>query len=100
MAVTVFQCLFCFFALQTEMFVHSFKDQLVSNALLALYTARPGCANMKLTDPRNSPTENDLQGQDNALQICRQDSIPHHSEYDEEEWVSNSALYRQIAHGH
>ncbi|KAM3937723.1 inositol polyphosphate 4-phosphatase type II isoform 6-T9 [Leptodactylus fuscus] len=70
----------------TEMFVHSFKDQLISNALLALYTARPGCANKKLTDPRNSPTENDYQGQDNAHPISRQDSIPHHSEYDEEEW--------------
>ncbi|XP_075716524.1 inositol polyphosphate 4-phosphatase type II isoform X2 [Rhinoderma darwinii] len=70
----------------TELFVHSFKDQLVSNALLALYTARPGCANIKLTDPRSSPTENDLQGQDNAHPISRQDSIPHHSEYDEEEW--------------
>ncbi|KAG9480104.1 hypothetical protein GDO78_011878 [Eleutherodactylus coqui] len=70
----------------TELFVHSFKDQLVSNALLALYTARPGCANMKLTDPKNSPTENDYQGQENAQPISRQDSIPHHSEYDEEEW--------------
>ncbi|XP_073405878.1 inositol polyphosphate 4-phosphatase type II isoform X1 [Dendrobates tinctorius] len=70
----------------TELFVHSFKDQLVSNALLALYTARPGCANMKLTDPSNSTTENDLQGQDNAVPLSRQDSIPHHSEYDEEEW--------------
>ncbi|XP_071975773.1 inositol polyphosphate 4-phosphatase type II isoform X3 [Engystomops pustulosus] len=70
----------------TELFVHSFKDQLVSNALLALYTARPGCANKKLTDPQNSPTENDYQGQDNAHPISRQDSIPHHSEYDEEEW--------------
>ncbi|XP_069834742.1 inositol polyphosphate 4-phosphatase type II isoform X2 [Dendropsophus ebraccatus] len=70
----------------TELFVHSFKDQLVSNALLALYTARPGCPNMKLTEPRNSPTENDLQGQDSPVPISRQDSIPHHSEYDEEEW--------------
>ncbi|XP_044156527.1 inositol polyphosphate 4-phosphatase type II isoform X2 [Bufo gargarizans] len=70
----------------TELFVHSFKDPLVSSALLALYTARPGCANVKLTDPRNSPTENDMQGQDNTHPISRQDSIPHHSEYDEEEW--------------
>ncbi|CAI9556495.1 unnamed protein product, partial [Staurois parvus] len=71
---------------QTELFVHSFKDQLVSNALLALYTARPGCANKKLTDPRISTDENDLQGQEPVNPITRQDSIPHHSEYDEEEW--------------
>lgn len=77
-----------FFTLQTELFVHSFKDQLVSNALLALYTARPGCANKKLTDPMISTDENDLQGQEPVNPITRQDSIPHHSEYDEEEWVS------------
>lgn len=70
----------------TELFVHSFKDQLVSNALLALYTARPGCANKKLTDPKISTDENDLQGQEPVNPITRQDSIPHHSEYDEEEW--------------
>lgn len=76
------------FTLQTELFVHSFKDQLVSNALLALYTARPGCANKKLTDTRINTDENDLQGQEPVNPITRQDSIPHHSEYDEEEWVS------------
>ncbi|XP_075470787.1 inositol polyphosphate 4-phosphatase type II isoform X8 [Ascaphus truei] len=67
----------------TELFVHSFKDQLVSNALLALYTARPGCAIKKLTDPRNDTCDSDTQDQ---KQITRQDSIPHHSEYDEEDW--------------
>ncbi|KAM9328932.1 inositol polyphosphate 4-phosphatase type II [Gastrophryne carolinensis] len=70
----------------TELFVHSFKDQLVSNALLALYTARPGCTNKKLAEPRNITEENDLQGQEHLNPITRQDSIPHHSEYDEEEW--------------
>ncbi|XP_053316957.1 inositol polyphosphate 4-phosphatase type II isoform X2 [Spea bombifrons] len=70
----------------TELFVHSFKDQLVSNALLALYTARPGCANKKLTDPQSDTGGSDSDGPEYAQPITRQDSIPHHSEYDEEEW--------------
>ncbi|KAM4708351.1 inositol polyphosphate 4-phosphatase type II isoform 4-T4 [Discoglossus pictus] len=70
----------------TELFVHSFKDQLVSNALLALYTARPGCAIKKLSDTRNNTAENDPSSPEHSHQITRQDSIPHHSEYDEEEW--------------
>ncbi|KAM9236516.1 inositol polyphosphate 4-phosphatase type II isoform 2-T2 [Leptosomus discolor] len=72
---------------KTELFVHAFKDQLVRSALLALYTARPGCVLKKPAVPRNSAEEGgDLQHQDHPSQIKRQDSIPHHSEYDEEEW--------------
>ncbi|XP_075277147.1 inositol polyphosphate 4-phosphatase type II isoform X5 [Opisthocomus hoazin] len=72
---------------KTELFVHTFKDQLVRSALLALYTARPGCVLKKPAVPRNSAEEGaDLQHQDHPSQIKRQDSIPHHSEYDEEEW--------------
>ncbi|XP_064306307.1 inositol polyphosphate 4-phosphatase type II isoform X1 [Phalacrocorax carbo] len=72
---------------KTELFVHAFKDQLVRSALLALYTARPGCVLKKPAAPRNSAEEgSDLQHQDHPSQIKRQDSIPHHSEYDEEEW--------------
>eukprot|EP00079_Xenopus_tropicalis_P020280 XP_012811048.1 PREDICTED: type II inositol 3,4-bisphosphate 4-phosphatase isoform X3 [Xenopus tropicalis] len=67
----------------TERFVRSFKDQLISNALLALSTARPSCANKKLTDPLSDTEDNE---QDNLHQITRQDSIPHLSDYDEEEW--------------
>ncbi|XP_070805199.1 inositol polyphosphate 4-phosphatase type II isoform X2 [Pituophis catenifer annectens] len=71
----------------TELFVHAFKDQLIRSALLALYTARPGCVLKKPTLPRNNTEENsELQNQDHPSQIKRQDSIPHHSEYDEEEW--------------
>ncbi|XP_039221287.1 type II inositol 3,4-bisphosphate 4-phosphatase-like, partial [Crotalus tigris] len=71
----------------TELFVHAFKDQLIRSALLALYTARPGCVLKKPTLPRNSAEENSEQeNQDHLSQIKRQDSIPHHSEYDEEEW--------------
>nr|XP_013807030.1 PREDICTED: type II inositol 3,4-bisphosphate 4-phosphatase [Apteryx mantelli mantelli] len=72
---------------KTELFVHAFKDQLVRSALLALYTARPGCVLKKPVMPRNSVEEGcDSQHQDHPSQIKRQDSIPHHSEYDEEEW--------------
>ncbi|XP_051473050.1 inositol polyphosphate 4-phosphatase type II isoform X3 [Apus apus] len=72
---------------KTELFVHAFKDQLVRSALLALYTARPGCVLKKPAVPRNTAEEGgDLQHQDHPSQITRQDSIPHHSEYDEEEW--------------
>ncbi|XP_068868838.1 inositol polyphosphate 4-phosphatase type II isoform X5 [Aphelocoma coerulescens] len=72
---------------KTELFVHAFKDQLVRSALLALYTARPGCVLKKPAVHRNSAEEGgDVQHQDHPSQIKRQDSIPHHSEYDEEEW--------------
>ncbi|OXB62938.1 hypothetical protein ASZ78_006873, partial [Callipepla squamata] len=72
---------------KTELFVHAFKDQLVRSALLALYTARPGCVLKKPAVPRNSVDEgDDLKHQDHPSQVKRQDSIPHHSEYDEEEW--------------
>ncbi|XP_063271189.1 inositol polyphosphate 4-phosphatase type II isoform X1 [Prinia subflava] len=68
---------------KTELFVHSFKDQLVRSALLALYTARPGCV---LKQPRGGAEEGAEGHQDHPSHIKRQDSIPHHSEYDEEEW--------------
>ncbi|XP_065692326.2 inositol polyphosphate 4-phosphatase type II isoform X4 [Patagioenas fasciata] len=72
---------------KTELFVHSFKDQLVRSALLALYTARPGCVLKKPAVPRSSAEEGgDAQPRDHPSQVKRQDSIPHHSEYDEEEW--------------
>ncbi|XP_072857724.2 inositol polyphosphate 4-phosphatase type II isoform X11 [Pogona vitticeps] len=71
----------------TELFVHAFKDQLIRSALLALYTARPGCVLKKPTVPRSSVEESsDEPNKDQPSQIKRQDSIPHHSEYDEEEW--------------
>nr|XP_060634887.1 inositol polyphosphate 4-phosphatase type II isoform X3 [Anolis sagrei ordinatus] len=71
----------------TELFVHAFKDQLIRSALLALYTARPGCVLKKPTVPRSNVEDSgDQPIQDHPVQIKRQDSIPHHSEYDEEEW--------------
>lgn len=69
---------------KTELFVHAFKDQLVRSALLALYTARPGGVLNKPPSPKNS-TE-DSCPQDPPPPMRRQDSIPHHSDYDEEEW--------------
>uniref|UniRef100_A0A3B4D9C3 Inositol polyphosphate-4-phosphatase type II B n=1 Tax=Pygocentrus nattereri TaxID=42514 RepID=A0A3B4D9C3_PYGNA len=49
---------------KTEQFVHALKDELVKSALLALHAARPGYVSKK-------PDAVD---------------IPHHKEYDEEEW--------------
>ncbi|KAI4536054.1 hypothetical protein MG293_013446, partial [Ovis ammon polii] len=69
---------------KTELFVHAFKDQLVRSALLALYTARPGGVLKKPPSPK-SGTEESI-SQDPPLPVRRQDSIPHHSDYDEEEW--------------
>ncbi|XP_044768546.1 inositol polyphosphate 4-phosphatase type II isoform X2 [Neomonachus schauinslandi] len=69
---------------KTELFVHAFKDQLVRSALLALYTARPGGVLKKPPSPKNSIEESCPQ--DPPPPMKRQDSIPHHSDYDEEEW--------------
>ncbi|XP_072477227.1 inositol polyphosphate 4-phosphatase type II isoform X2 [Notamacropus eugenii] len=70
---------------KTELFVHAFKDQLVRSALLALYTARPGCVLKKSPDPKNT-AEEDTKHAGFSSSIQRQDYIPHHSDYDEEEW--------------
>ncbi|XP_052023286.1 inositol polyphosphate 4-phosphatase type II isoform X1 [Apodemus sylvaticus] len=69
---------------KTELFVHAFKDQLVRSALLALYTARPGGILKKPPSPKVSTEEKSTQH--DTPQLRRQDSIPHHSDYDEEEW--------------
>ncbi|XP_060249215.1 inositol polyphosphate 4-phosphatase type II isoform X2 [Meriones unguiculatus] len=69
---------------KTELFVHAFKDQLVRSALLALYTARPGGILKKPPSPKDSTEETSPQKE--TPQLRRQDSIPHHSDYDEEEW--------------
>ncbi|KAM7140695.1 inositol polyphosphate 4-phosphatase type II isoform 1-T1 [Molossus nigricans] len=69
---------------KTELFVHAFKDQLVRSALLALYTARPGSVLKKPPSPKSSTEESCPQ--DPLPPMRRQDSIPHHSDYDEEEW--------------
>ncbi|XP_027626146.1 type II inositol 3,4-bisphosphate 4-phosphatase isoform X2 [Tupaia chinensis] len=68
---------------KTELFVHAFKDQLVRSALLALYTARPGGILKKTPSPKSGTEESRPQDQP---AMKRQDSIPHHSDYDEEEW--------------
>uniref|UniRef100_A0A8C2WSI3 phosphatidylinositol-3,4-bisphosphate 4-phosphatase n=1 Tax=Cyclopterus lumpus TaxID=8103 RepID=A0A8C2WSI3_CYCLU len=62
---------------KTEQFVHTLKDELVKSALLALHAARPGYG----SDQNPSP----VQGLPGVL-LKHQDSIPHHKEYDEEEW--------------
>ncbi|XP_074085347.1 inositol polyphosphate 4-phosphatase type II isoform X3 [Macrotis lagotis] len=70
---------------KTELFVHAFKDQLVRSALLALYTARPGCVLKKSPNPKDT-VEEEAKPEGSLPPIQRQDSIPHHSDYDEEEW--------------
>uniref|UniRef100_A0A8K9USH7 Phosphatidylinositol-3,4-bisphosphate 4-phosphatase n=1 Tax=Oncorhynchus mykiss TaxID=8022 RepID=A0A8K9USH7_ONCMY len=63
---------------KTEQFVHALKDELVKSALLALHTAQPGYSPPQ--NPGHSP------GEDGQAPLKRQDSIPCHKEYDEEEW--------------
>uniref|UniRef100_A0A3B3D109 Inositol polyphosphate-4-phosphatase type II B n=1 Tax=Oryzias melastigma TaxID=30732 RepID=A0A3B3D109_ORYME len=61
---------------KTEQFVHTLKDELVKSALLALHAARPGY----VSKSQRQSAEAELGKTKN------QDSIPHHKEYDEEEW--------------
>ncbi|XP_036406903.1 type II inositol 3,4-bisphosphate 4-phosphatase isoform X2 [Megalops cyprinoides] len=72
---------------KTEQFVHALKDELVKNALLALHTARPGYVSKSKSGVCNNVEENEARPkEDGPAPLKRQDSIPHHSEYDEEEW--------------
>uniref|UniRef100_A0A6Q2WZZ1 Inositol polyphosphate-4-phosphatase type II B n=1 Tax=Esox lucius TaxID=8010 RepID=A0A6Q2WZZ1_ESOLU len=64
---------------KTEQFVHALKDELVKSALLALHAARPGYVTKNQT--QTLPSQNPEGGP-----VLRQDSIPCHKEYDEEEW--------------
>ncbi|KAM6221606.1 inositol polyphosphate 4-phosphatase type II isoform 2-T2 [Rhynchocyon petersi] len=69
---------------KTELFVHALKDQLVRSTLLALYNARPGGVLNKPSSPKSNTEEG--RSQDQPSPVGRQDSIPRHSDYDEEEW--------------
>ncbi|XP_077427887.1 type II inositol 3,4-bisphosphate 4-phosphatase isoform X2 [Vanacampus margaritifer] len=86
---------------KTEQFVHTLKDELVKCALLALHAAQPGYVskNQKGGDRDPSPVRtaspsppvgpettlcNNLGGTQGPRRA--EDSIPHHKEYDEEEW--------------
>uniref|UniRef100_A0A8K9XNJ8 phosphatidylinositol-3,4-bisphosphate 4-phosphatase n=1 Tax=Oncorhynchus mykiss TaxID=8022 RepID=A0A8K9XNJ8_ONCMY len=64
---------------KTEQFVHALKDELVKSALLALH-ARGQQGQSPPQNPGHSP------GEDGQAPLKRQDSIPCHKEYDEEEW--------------
>uniref|UniRef100_A0A667YD98 Inositol polyphosphate-4-phosphatase type II B n=1 Tax=Myripristis murdjan TaxID=586833 RepID=A0A667YD98_9TELE len=64
---------------KTEQFAHTLKDELVKSALLALHAARPG-----YVSKNQNVSSNPGSGQNQSP--CQQDSIPHHKEYDEEEW--------------
>ncbi|XP_051765693.1 type II inositol 3,4-bisphosphate 4-phosphatase isoform X1 [Ctenopharyngodon idella] len=95
---------------KTDQFVHALKDELVKSALLALHAARPGYVSKsqpttKTSTPSSPPkadshpgvTEephtvcNNVDGtqtppKESKASPLRSDSIPHHKEYDEEEW--------------
>lgn len=95
---------------QTEQFVHSLKDELVKNALFALHAARPGYMNKShpdthLTQPQTVTSDvtpsrepsvvvcNNVSGtqtppKNEARQPFKPQDLPHHKEYDEEEWAS------------
>uniref|UniRef100_A0A8C4H5U5 phosphatidylinositol-3,4-bisphosphate 4-phosphatase n=1 Tax=Dicentrarchus labrax TaxID=13489 RepID=A0A8C4H5U5_DICLA len=64
---------------KTEQFVHTLKDELVKSALLALHAARPGYVSK---NQKQTP----VTAVCGTLPLKHQDSIPHHKEYDEEEW--------------
>uniref|UniRef100_G3PYW0 Inositol polyphosphate-4-phosphatase type II B n=1 Tax=Gasterosteus aculeatus aculeatus TaxID=481459 RepID=G3PYW0_GASAC len=68
---------------KTEQFVHTLKDELVKSALLALHAARPGYVS-KSQKQNPNPSPSTTRGEGGPLK--HQDSIPHHKEYDEEEW--------------
>ncbi|XP_069781388.1 inositol polyphosphate 4-phosphatase type II isoform X1 [Narcine bancroftii] len=69
----------------TEQFVHTFEDQLVRSALLALHKARPSYINKKCSTLIRNP-EGTAEASENNERRSSKDSIPHHSEYDEEDW--------------
>lgn len=102
---------------QTEQFVHSLKDELVKNALFALHAARPGYMNKVQVSgqPGSHVTQtvssdvvfpNENQSREPNIVICnnvsgsqtppksearkplKHQDLPHHKEYDEEEWAS------------
>lgn len=103
------------FVFQTEQFVHSLKDELVKNALFALHAARPGYMNKSQissqpdTHLTQTVTSDQNQSREPNVIVCnnvsgsqtppknearQQQDLPHHKEYDEEEWASiRSFLY-------
>lgn len=89
---------------KTEQFVHALKDELVNSALLALHAARPGYVS-KTSSPSSQPKAdsnanvtaephilcNNVAGsqtlpKESKVSPIHSDSIPHQTEYDEEEW--------------
>uniref|UniRef100_A0A672IA05 phosphatidylinositol-3,4-bisphosphate 4-phosphatase n=1 Tax=Salarias fasciatus TaxID=181472 RepID=A0A672IA05_SALFA len=66
---------------KTEQFVHTLKDELVKSALLALHAARPGYVSK---NQKQAPAP--CQQPCGIMPLKHQTSIPHHTEFDEEEW--------------
>ncbi|GCB77544.1 hypothetical protein scyTo_0016705 [Scyliorhinus torazame] len=69
----------------TEQFVHAFEDQLLRSALLALHKARPSYINKRHSNLIHNPDDTEKQCE-NSERRSSKDSIPHHAEYDEEDW--------------
>ncbi|XP_078395352.1 inositol polyphosphate 4-phosphatase type II isoform X1 [Cetorhinus maximus] len=69
----------------TEQFVHAFEDQLLRSALLALHKARPSYINKRHSNLIHNPDGTEQQCENNERRSSK-DSIPHHAEYDEEDW--------------
>ncbi|CAL8331448.1 unnamed protein product [Lota lota] len=75
---------------KTEQFVHALNDEMVKSALLALHAARPGFVTESPVVCNNNVTElRGVEDGEGGGGLNRQDSIPHHKEYDEEEWASD-----------
>ncbi|XP_051983554.1 type II inositol 3,4-bisphosphate 4-phosphatase isoform X2 [Xyrauchen texanus] len=89
---------------KTKQFVHTLKDELVKSALLALHAARPGYVSKSFSPSSPPEVESNPSVTTKPYTVCnnvdssqtppkdrkpsplRSDSIPHHKEYDEEEW--------------
>uniref|UniRef100_A0A8B9H1Z0 Inositol polyphosphate-4-phosphatase type II B n=1 Tax=Astyanax mexicanus TaxID=7994 RepID=A0A8B9H1Z0_ASTMX len=71
---------------KTEQFVHALKDELVKSALLALHAARPGYVSKSQTSGQPEAHSTPTQHQNTNPNQTPDQDIPHHKEYDEEEW--------------
>uniref|UniRef100_UPI00398E51DE inositol polyphosphate 4-phosphatase type II isoform X1 n=2 Tax=Pristiophorus japonicus TaxID=55135 RepID=UPI00398E51DE len=68
-----------------EQFIHAFEDQLLRSALLALHKARPSYINRRYSTLIHNPEDTEQQCE-NSERRSSKGSIPHHAEYDEEDW--------------
>ncbi|XP_041841105.1 type II inositol 3,4-bisphosphate 4-phosphatase-like isoform X3 [Melanotaenia boesemani] len=72
--------------LQTELFVHALKDELVKNALLAIHDQVASRCNSSHVHSNGLLCETSSDGQDGLPSLRLQDHGRRHTEYDEDEW--------------